>query len=275
MKKKLSLLLVSTLLVACQQMSTTQGGAVGANRQQTMTTLLSEQQVDQMASKSYSDALSQAKKRGALNSDAAMTSRVRLIARHLINQTSVFRADAARWNWEVNVETNPELNAYCMAGGKIMVYSGIIQKLQLSDDELAQIIGHEISHALREHTRERMSEAYARAMGFSLVSAATGGKYDGYLDVANQVSTVAITLPNSREHESEADMMGLELAARAGYNPNAAVSLWQKMASAGGSQPPQFLSTHPSNSTRIQDLQAKIPVVMPLYESAKHKPVRK
>lgn len=268
MSKKLTLLLAAALLAGCQQISTTQGGAIGANRQQSMSMLLSPQQVDQMSEKAYAEETGKARKKGALNTNAAMTARVRAIADRLIAQVAIYRADALRWKWEVNVENSPEVNAYCMAGGKIMVYSGIIEKLKLSDDELAQIMGHEMAHALREHTRERMSEAYTRQLGFSLLSAATGGRYDGYLDMANQVATYTYTMPNSREHEIEADMMGLELAARAGYNPHAAITLWQKMAEAGGSQPPQFLSTHPSHSTRISDLQTRIPIVMPLYESA-------
>ena len=268
MKKKLALLLAGVVLAGCQQISTTQSGAMGANRQQSMSMLLSSQQVDQMAVKAYSEEVAKARQKGALNSNAALTSRVRSIANRLIPQVAVFRADAASWKWEVNVETSPEMNAYCMAGGKIMVYSGLIEKLKLTDDELAQIMGHEIVHALREHSRERMSEAYTRLMGFTLLSVVTGGRYDGYLDMANQVSELAYSLPNSREHESEADIMGLELAARAGYHPNAAVTLWQKMAKASEGQPPEFLSTHPSHSTRISELQARVPQVMPLYQAA-------
>lgn len=268
MKQKLILLLAAMLLAGCQQMSTTQGGVIGADRQQSMSMLLSEQEVEQMAAKAYLDESSKARQKGALNSNPAWVSRVRTIANRLISQVSVFRTDATRWKWEVNVESNPSINAYCMAGGKIMVYTGIIEKLQLSDDELAQIMGHEIAHALREHSRERMSEAYTRMLGVSVLSVVTGGRYDGYLDMANQVTEVAYTLPNSREHESEADIMGLELAARAGYHPNAAISLWQKMAKASEGQAPEFLSTHPSHSTRISELQARIPRVMPLYEQA-------
>lgn len=275
MKKKLSFLIAAALLAGCQQITTTEGGATGANRQQSMSMLLSAQQVDQMAAKAYSEEIAKARQKGALNSNPAMTMRVRSIANRLIPQVAVFRADAASWKWEVNVETSPQMNAYCMAGGKIMVYSGLIEKLALTDDELAQIMGHEIVHALREHSRERMSEAYTRLMGFTLLSVVTGGRYDGYLDMANQVTELAYSLPNSRAHESEADVMGLELAARAGYHPNAAVTLWQKMAKASEGQPPEFLSTHPSHSTRISELQARIPQVMPLYENAvKRYPVR-
>ncbi|QLG89197.1 M48 family metallopeptidase [Chitinibacter bivalviorum] len=279
MKKTLLLASMAlALLTACQQVNTTQGGAVGANRKQSMSTLLSAKDVDQMAAAAYTDSLKQARQKNALlpaNDPVAI--RVKNIAARIIPQTAVFRPDAANWKWEVNVEKSPELNAYCMAGGKIMFYTGIIDQLKLTDDEIAQIMGHEISHALREHSRERLSEQYNKQLGLQGISIAAsilgGGKYDGLtnaaLGVGSQAYDVALALPNSRTHESEADMMGLELAARAGYNPNAAVTLWQKMAAASKGAPPQFLSTHPSNQTRIAELQAKIPAVMPLYEAAR------
>lgn len=266
------------LLTACQQVNTTQGGAVGATRKQNMSTLLSAKDVDQMAAAAYTDSLKQARQKNALlPANDPVSIRVKNIAARIIPQTVVFRPDAANWKWEVNVEKSPELNAYCMAGGKIMFYTGIIDQLKLTDDEIAQIMGHEISHALREHSRERLSEQYNKQLGLQGLSIAAsilgGGKYDGLtnaaLGVGSQAYDLTMALPNSRTHESEADMMGLELAARAGYNPNAAITLWQKMAAASKGAPPQFLSTHPSNQTRIAELQAKIPAVMPLYEAAR------
>ncbi|WP_148713811.1 M48 family metallopeptidase [Chitinolyticbacter meiyuanensis] len=272
MKKLLIAALVAGVLTACQQVSTTNGGSVGVNRKQSMSSLLSAQQVDEMSAESYNDALNKARKAGKLNTDAKMVGRVRAIADRVVPQTAVYRPDALQWKWEVNVEQSDQLNAYCMAGGKIMFYSGIITKLKLTDDEIAQIMGHEIAHALREHARERMSSEYNKQLAFtglSLgISILTGKNYDDYLKLANQVTDVAYSLPNSREHESEADTIGLELAARAGYNPQASVTLWQKMAAAGGGAPPEFLSTHPSSQTRIRDLQAKIPAVQPLYDAA-------
>ncbi|MGL6041060.1 MAG: M48 family metallopeptidase [Deefgea sp.] len=279
MKRLLLSALLATLLAGCQQVNTTSGGTVGATRKQSM--LLSSEQVDQMAAASYADTVKKANQQGKLLPDNdATVRRVRVIADKLIPQTIVFRPDAAKWQWEVNVEKSPELNAYCMPGGKIMFYTGIIERLKLTDDEIAQIMGHEIAHALREHGRERMSSEYGKAIamqgGMQLLSIATGGKYDAYQDLAggglNALVDVTYSLPNSRTHESEADLIGLELAARAGYNPNAAVSLWQKMAAQGGGGGPEFMSTHPSSNTRIAELQAKVPVVMPLYEAAKAKP---
>ena len=280
MKRLLLSLLLATLVAGCQQVNTTNSGVVGANRKQSM--LLSSQEVDQMAAASYADTVKQAANKGKLLPDNDPTvRRVRAVSARLIPQTAVFRPDAAKWQWEVNVEKSPELNAYCMPGGKIMFYTGIIDQLKLSDDEIAQIMGHEIAHALREHGRERMSSEYGKAIamqgGMQLLSLATGGKYDAYQDLAggglNALVDVTYSLPNSRTHESEADVIGLELAARAGYNPNAAVSLWQKMAAQGGGKGPEFMSTHPSSTTRIAELQAKVPVVMPLYEAAKVKSV--
>ncbi|PHV10861.1 M48 family metallopeptidase [Chitinimonas sp. BJB300] len=273
LKRRLSLLGlgVSILLGACQQVNTTESGAIGVSRKQTMFSMLSSAQVDQMAAESYSTTLTQAQKKGILNNDSAMTSRVKAVAKRLIPQVAVFRKDALAWKWEVNVEDSPELNAYCAPGGKIMFYTGIIEKLKLNDDEIAAIMGHEMAHALREHGRERMSKAYAQQMGAKLLSAVTQGQYDGYIGLASKVTDVAYNLPNSRQNESEADAMGIELAARAGYDPAAAIVLWQKMSAGSKGQPPQFLSTHPSNETRISELQANIPKVMPLYQAARKK----
>lgn len=256
-------------LTACQSVQTTQGGAIGIERKQSMFALLSNEQVNQMSAQSYGASLAKASQQGKLNRDAKATQRVRAVAQRLIPQVVVFRQDALSWKWEVNVEDSPELNAYCAPGGKIMFYTGIIDKLKLSDDEIAAIMGHEMAHALREHGRERMSEAYTRQLGSQLLSALTKGKYDQYMGMANQVTDLAYSLPHSRNHESEADAIGLELAARGGYDPRAAIRLWEKMSAANEGQPPQFLSTHPSNQTRIADLQALMPKVTPLYDAAR------
>ncbi|MBM3116445.1 M48 family metallopeptidase [Jeongeupia naejangsanensis] len=270
MKRQLTAIAIAAtvLLGGCQQVSTTGTGATNITRKQSMSMLVSEKDVVQMSAQAYNDTLGKAKSSGKLNADAALTRRVRSIADRIIPQTAVFRPDALNWQWEVNVEQSKELNAYCMAGGKIMFYSGIITQLKLSDDEIAQIMGHEIAHALREHARERMSSEANKQIAMQGLSILTGGKYDALLGMGDQLIAVGYSLPNSREHESEADVMGLELAARAGYKPQAAVTLWQKMAAASQGGSPEFLSTHPSSSTRIRDLQAQIPKVEPLYETA-------
>lgn len=262
----LAVTLVPALLISgCS--STTQEGATGIKRKQFM--LLSSQEVDAMALQSYQQELGEAKKKGSLNTDKANLERIRKIADRLIPQVEQFRPDARAWKWEVNLESNNQLNAYCAPGGKIMFFTGIINQLKLSDDEIAAIMGHEMAHALREHGRERMSQAYAQQAGLGLAGALLGASQD-QVALAATAAQVAISLPHGRGQESEADILGLELAARAGYDPNAAVSLWQKMGQAsGGGGGPAFLSTHPSGPQRIKDLQVAIPKVMPLYQSAK------
>src|SRR5690606_23747737 len=190
------------------------------------------QQVEEASAQQYSQTLAQAKAEGALNTDAAAVKRVTAISQRLIKQVPHFRADAASWKWQVNVIESDEVNAWCMPGGRIAVYTGMIDKVKATDAELAAVIGHEIAHALREHTREQMSRQMAANLRLSVLSAATGSQAAG--DLGGALTQVMFTLPNSREAETEADAIGVELAARAGYDPRAAVSLWQKMAALGG-----------------------------------------
>ncbi len=255
-------------LASCQTVRTTEPGAVGVQRQQTM--LLSSQQVNQSAARAYREELKKAAAKGALNRNAAQVARVRAIARRLEAASGAFRPDAPRWAWETNVITSKEINAWCMPGGKMAVYTGLIDRLHVTDDELAAVMGHEIAHALREHGRERASQAMAQAMVISILGAAVGAS-DSSMQLAQIITDVTINLPNSREDEQEADRIGVELAARAGYDPRAAVTLWQKMERASGSGPPQFLSTHPSPENRIRDLQGYAARVMPLYEAARRR----
>ena len=258
-------LLLSLCLFMTACASTTGGGALGVNRKQFL--LVSSDQVEAMALESYKGELGEASKAGRLNTDKATLERIRVIADRLIPQVAVFRADALKWQWEVNLETNPQLNAYCAPGGKIMFFTGIIQKLNLSDDEIAAIMGHEMAHALREHGRERVSQAMAQQMGIQLGAQVLG--MQDKAQMAQMGAQLLFTLPNSRGQESEADVLGLELLARAGFNPQGAVSLWQKMSQAGNGGGPAFLSTHPSGSQRIAELQSRIATVMPLYEQAR------
>ncbi len=255
------------MLSGCE--TTTSGGIVGANRSQLM--LVSSAQLDQVAAQSYSKLQSDASRKGTLNQDHAMLQRVRAIASRLEPQTRVFRPDAPGWNWEVNVITGNELNAFCMPGGKIMVYSGLINQLHLSDDEIAIVLGHEIAHALREHSREQVSQAMA-AQTVIGVGAALFGLGQGSAGVANAGYEALIATRFSRTDESEADRIGLELTARAGYDPRAGVTLWQKMVTASqGGRPPEFLSSHPAEASRVQQIQALLPTVMPLYDAARRR----
>lgn len=265
--------LAAGLVTACQTVKTTQTGNVGVERSQMM--MVSSREMESAASQSYQKIIQQAGQKNALNRDKEQVERVRAVARRLIPATGAFRADAPNWRWEVNVLSSNELNAWCMAGGKIAFYSGIIEKLDLSDDEIAAIMGHEIAHALREHARERASQSMVTNLGVAVLGAALGVGQAG-TDLIGSVAKVSFELPNSREHETEADRIGVELAARGGYDPRAAVVLWQKMAKANSNQPPQWLSTHPSNQSRQQDLAQYAARVMPLYEQATQhmKPVK-
>src|SRR5690606_4709355 len=214
--------------VGCSAVQTTEQGAVGVGRTQYMSGLVSPQQVEQAAAQNYAETLADAKAKGVLNTDSAAVQRVSAITKRLIAQVPRFRADAAKWDWQVNVIDSEEVNAWCMPGGRIAVYTGMIDKVKATDAELAAVIGHEIAHALREHAREQMSRQMAANLGVSVLGAATGST--AARDLGGTLSQVMFTLPNSREAESEADAIGVELAARAGYDPRAAVTLWQKMA---------------------------------------------
>ncbi|PZO28502.1 MAG: peptidase M48 [Betaproteobacteria bacterium] len=262
----LSLAFSTGVLAACLTTQTTSGGAVGVDRSQFV--LVSSAEVDAAAAKGYADVIAKAQKEGKLNRDAKQVARARAIANRLIPQTVAFRPDAPQWKWEVNVIESDQLNAWCMAGGKIAFYSALIEKLALTDDEIAAIMGHEIAHALREHSRERISQQLATNVGLDLASAVFGLSR-GASDLAGMAANVAISLPYGRSHEVESDRIGVELAARAGYNPRAAISVWQKMSRAGGGSPPELLSTHPSPENRIQDLEVYSARVQPLYEQAK------
>ena len=249
--------------------TTTEKGSVGVERSQLL--LVSSAEMDQSAAVAYQQVLQEQSPKGNVNRDPKQVERVRGIARRIIPQTEVFRKDAPGWKWEVNVLTSPEINAWCMPGGKIAFYTGILEKLELTDDEIAAVMGHEIAHALREHGRERASQQLATALGATAVGAVLGIGQTG-TDLAGVVGQVTFLLPYSRIHETEADLLGVERAARAGYDPRAAITLWQKMARiSGGGGPPALLSTHPSNEERIKDLEVFSQRVMPLYEQARLK----
>lgn len=262
-----SALCAALLLGGCQAVNTTSGGAVGVERKQYMFSMLSTDQVNQMYAQSYQETLTEASGKGLVDNNSAIGKRVQAVGKRLIAQAPVFRPDAAQWQWDVNLIKSDELNANCGPGGKIIVYSGLVEQLKLSDDELAAVMGHEIAHALREHGREAMSKAYGVQMASQL--GAAFGLGQGSLQLANTGVQYLMTLPNSRANENEADLIGLELSARAGYNPNAAISLWEKMSKASEGAPPEFMSTHPSSSSRISALQAAVPKVLPFYQQAK------
>jgi Zn-dependent protease with chaperone function len=256
------------VLAGCETVQTTGGGTVGVDRQQRM--MISSAQINAAAEQSYAQTMREAQAKGVLNRTPAQANRVRAVASRLIPATAAFRSDAPGWRWEVNVISSQEVNAWCMPGGKIAVYTGLMDGLRLSDAELAAVMGHEIAHALREHGREKASQQAAQNAVIGIGAAVFGVGQVG-AELANMAAQVTYGMPNSREFEREADRMGVELAARAGYDPRAAITLWQKMAQATGGGGPAFLSTHPTASDRIQDLQKYAAQVMPMYQSTQRR----
>ena len=225
-------------------------------------------QVEQGAAQQYAQMLAQARAKNALaGPDHPQVRRLRAIANKIIPFANEWNERAKGWKWEVNLIGANQINAFCMPGGKIAFYSGILTELKLTDDEVAMVMGHEIAHALREHARERMGKNAATGLGASLLSQVFGLGDIG--QTVTQYGAQLLTLKFGREDESEADLVGMELAARAGFNPRAGISLWQKMGAANKGAPPEWLSTHPSGNARIAQMEANLPQVMPLYERAK------
>ncbi len=248
-----------------------EGVDVGGNS--AFTKLVPAEQVERSASQQYLQMLTQADGKKALASkDSAQLLRLRAIAKKIIPFAMDWNPRAKDWQWEVNLIGSTQINAYCMPGGKIAFYTGILDKLQLTEDEIAMVMGHEIAHALREHARERMGKS-AATHGIARLAGALASSYFGIdsriTDGIASGGANLLTLEFSREDESEADLVGMELAARAGFDPRAGVTLWQKMGAASKGAPPQWLSTHPAGTRRIADIQANLPKVMPLFERSR------
>jgi predicted Zn-dependent protease len=240
------------------------GNASGLRR------LVPAQQLENAAAQQYRQMLAQARQQGALAPDHhPQVQRLRQIARHLIPFARPWNERARDWTWEVHLINSQQINAFCMPGGKIAFYTGILEQLRLNDNEVAMIMGHEMAHALREHARARLAKTQATGMGLSI-----GAQLLGLGDLGNMAAnlgTQLLSLKYSRDDETDADLVGLELAARAAYHPQASVSLWEKMSRHGGGNGPGFLSTHPSGPHRIRELQANVPKVMGLYEQARRR----
>jgi len=242
-----------------------EGVDVGKNS--VLTKLVPAETVERSAVQQYRQMLQQAAAKNALGpANNAQVQRLRGIAQRLIPFAIPWNERARQWQWEVNLIGSSQINAFCMPGGKIAFYSGILKTLQLTDDEVAMVMGHEIAHALREHARERMGKSMATNLGANVITQIFGLGQIGQM--ATNYGAQLLTLEFSRSDESEADLVGMELAARAGFDPRAGVTLWQKMGAVNKNAPPQWLSTHPSGSTRIADIEANLPKVMPLYKRA-------
>lgn len=266
LKQNLLIILSTFLLSSC--ISSTTIGGVGSDRSQLM--LVGYEEMDNQAQQAYSEILADAKNKGVLDKDTKLTKRIQKIAKELISHTGQFRPDALNWNWEVHTITSPTLNAWCMPGGRIVVYSGLVEKLKLNDAEIAAIMGHEMAHALREHSRERASQEQAKLLGISVLTKIIN--MNGLEQMAlNLAAKYTITLPFSRSNETEADLIGAELMARAGYDPKSAIDVWKKMSAQNQSHPLEILSTHPSPDTRIKDLEKAIVKLEPIYNQSKKK----
>lgn len=267
----LYVVLMSASVLAGTPVIAREGVEVG--KESAFANLVPAAEVEQSARQQYAQMLKEAASKNALGpDDHPQVQRLRRISKELIPFALQWNPRAKDWAWEVNLIGSNQINAFCMPGGKIAFYTGILNQLKLSDDEVAMVMGHEIAHALREHARERMGKSVATdglAKIGSTIAAAAFGINPNLTDFVARQGANLITLKFSRDDETEADLVGMELAARAGYNPESGVSLWQKMSEANKGAPPQWLSTHPSGSSRIQEIQANLAKVMPLYERAK------
>ncbi len=254
-------LLLSPGLVLAQG-GNREGVEVGGNS--VFSRLVPAEAVEQSAAQQYAEMLKQAAAQNALGGKSnPQVRRLRAIAQRIIPHAMGWNPRAKNWRWEVNLIGSRQVNAFCMPGGKIAFYSGILEQLKLTDDEVATVMGHEVAHALREHARARMAKNAATGISANLLSNVLGLGQLG--QTVTSYGAQLLTLQFSRSDESDADLVGMELAARAGFDPRAGVTLWQKMAAASKGAPPQWLSTHPSGKSRIADIQANLPKVLPLY----------
>jgi predicted Zn-dependent protease len=238
-----------------------------------LTNLVPAEQVEQAAAQQYAQMLQKASGQRALApADQPQLRRLRAIAQRIVPLTAACNERARQWRWEVNLIGSPQINAFCMPGGKIAFFHGILAQLQLNDDEVAVIMGHEVAHALLEHAREQMAKSTGTNLllrgGAALLGLGNVG------DFVAQMGSQLLSLKFGRSDESEADELGLVMAAQAGYDPSAGVTLWQKMMAGSKGAPPPWLSTHPSNADRISDIQKRLPRVMPMYEAAAKPPQR-
>ena len=264
-KIHLTLLLCVTLILACATSPT--------GRRQLM--IVSEDSAISASKEAYVEMLKPYAQKGKIDNDPALKKRIYSITGRLIPQAIKMRPETENWEWSIKIIDDPEtVNAWAMAGGKMALYTGLVNKIKPTDDELAQVLGHEIAHALAKHSAEKMSVSMASSIGVAAVGIAADSKGLA-LTGAALAAALAVQKPNSRTAESEADQIGIELAAKAGYDPRAAITLWQKMAQVGGKGPPEFLSTHPSPANREKKLAEYVPEMMPYYQQKGERPFYK
>ncbi len=257
-----------SLLVPGTRLQLVHAEGVDVGRNSVFTNLVPAETIESSAAQQYAQMLQQAAAQKALaGRDHPQVRRLRTVAQKIIPHALGWNPRARDWNWEVNLIGSKQINAFCMPGGKIAFYTGILDQLKLTDDEVATVMGHEMAHALREHARERMGKNAATGIGATLLSQLLGLGQLG--QTVTNYGAQLLTLQFSRSDESEADLVGMELAARSGFDPRAGVSLWQKMAIASKGAPLQWLSTHPAGNTRIADIEANLPKVLPLYSRAR------
>ncbi|MEE4242170.1 MAG: M48 family metallopeptidase [Desulfopila sp.] len=264
--KKYTVLFILLIITACAVSPT--------GRRQLM--IVSPQQAIEASNNAYVQTLTPLQESGKLDLNPQISSRIRHIAGKIIAQAVLLYPYTGNWNWDIHViDDNDTINAWCMAGGKMAIHTGLLVEIEPTDDELAQVIGHEIAHALANHTAEKMSVALASQIGLTTVGIASGGNNGSNATLASAAlaAGLAIQLPNSRRAEEEADLIGIELAARAGYDPRAAETLWRKMTEVGDAEIPEFLSTHPNPVNRISTLRRLVPLMLPYYEEEKERPL--
>ena len=241
---------------------------VNVGKASSLRKLVPAEQIEKAGAQQFVATIQEAKKQNALMpQNHPQTQRLHAIARRIVPHTAAWNPRARDWQWQVALINSDQINAFCLPGGKIAFYTGILNQLKLSDNETAMIMGHEMAHALREHARERLAKSSATNLGLRLGAELLGLGNLGA--AAADLGSQLLTLKFSREDESEADLVGLELAARGGFAPAASVSLWEKMAAANGKNGLSFLSTHPSGPDRIRQLQANVPKVRGLYQRAR------
>lgn len=268
MKPFLALLLSCSLACAAPFASAQTQDGIRVDEGSRVRQLVPAAQLEEQATQQYSQLKQEAKQKGVLvPEDHPQVQRLRAIAKRIIPHTERWNDRADQWSWEVNLIALKDVNAFCMPGGKIAFFGGLIDTLKLTDDEVAIVMGHEIAHALREHARERMAKGSLLSLGATIGSAVLGLGEIGQAVVGQGAQLWMLKF--SRGHETDADTVGLDVAARAGYDPRAGITLWKKMAMLNKSDPPQWLSSHPAGKNRVAQIEKHLPSVMPLYAKSK------